>query len=912
MTMTDRLADILVRRLVRAQEREALSGFERQGLVELTGPDEDGAPVGFRISGTRDEVMEALACRHRSHQSANSPGTTFDIGDSPMSLTLRAHLPEGIDVDDPMFDEALKRARLVRSEGNEAAGADRMPMLVDDPRGLGIVAPEQQDLRNPAVAESSQNDRFEGLRTPRGTSDYSDAWSSSDTTAVIRAMRSTAEPPRPDEVASVLLVAKAIRTSGISVGSLLDILAGARPIVVLISPLREVLVAILHLLEHSLILPGKYELKEGRGLLNAVSSWRSTWTTKRIITLTLEKDDVRKITRLGLKSIVSRIMAAREPVLVIADDLAAVPKRLVDAAHLVLDTGPVDAPTVNRTIQVCLGSAPVNRISDDLAASLDLTDLVTAIRPGATPDSAIEALRLYGAENTASDAEDDEPDARAGRHGDKAVGLSGTTATEAILIPPESDASGPTIDTVSGYGRAITWANELRLDLVDWKSGLVSWSDMSTRVLLAGPPGTGKSTFAKILGRSLGLPVFLSSPAHWLEPSSLGDVLRRMKRVFAEARARAPSILFVDEVDGLGSRMSDVSQPYASYHRNIINQALMLIDGTGASEGVILVGATNRPEDLDRALIRSGRFETRIDIPLPDEDALAGIIAHHVGNAPDQKSVGDAVFSAATRSAANAGVSGTGSVGSEEAQCQGDLCSEGHEDDQPRSAVVVDAPENASLPLESDLFRRLARAARGLTGADVERIVRTARQVARRAGRSILPSDLIDHFSQRHQALPRDLRWRMAVHEAGHVLTLKSLGFGEPVHAYINEGGGVTIAQMLNWVPTEATLSNLLIVFLAGRAAEEIVLGEVSAGAGGSSESDLGKATALACRMEAQFGFVSLIHNTDQEMAARLLADREFANNVRGRLERADLAARELLNKHTDSLMETAKGIMSE
>ncbi|WP_210206243.1 ATP-binding protein [Aminobacter sp. AP02] len=192
-----------------------------------------------------------------------------------------------------------------------------------------------------------------------------------------------------------------------------------------------------------------------------------------------------------------------------------------------------------------------------------------------------------------------------------------------------SDRFVPRIESLAGYGEAAAWALSLREDLDLWRGGKLQWGEMSTRILLSGPPGTGKTLFARALCNSLQVPMIASSVAAWLEPGYLGEVLRRMVGTFAEAEAAKPCILFVDELDGIGSR--ERRGEWDQYWSSVVNRGLELLDGAARSSGVIVVAASNLPQMIDPALLRSGRLETHIVIPPPDIDALAEILRHHLG-----------------------------------------------------------------------------------------------------------------------------------------------------------------------------------------------------------------------------------------------------------------------------------------
>jgi SpoVK/Ycf46/Vps4 family AAA+-type ATPase len=184
------------------------------------------------------------------------------------------------------------------------------------------------------------------------------------------------------------------------------------------------------------------------------------------------------------------------------------------------------------------------------------------------------------------------------------------------------------IETLSGYGEARDWAFDLKEDLALWRAGKLGWEDTSAKLLLSGPPGTGKTTFARALCNTLQVPMIATSVATWMEPGYLGDVLMRMNATFAEAEAAKPAILFVDEIDGINMRGS--AGEWTTYWDQIVNRLLELLDGASRSDGVVVIGATNNPDRIDKALLRSGRLERHIVIPKPDTEALIGILRHHL------------------------------------------------------------------------------------------------------------------------------------------------------------------------------------------------------------------------------------------------------------------------------------------
>lgn len=215
-----------------------------------------------------------------------------------------------------------------------------------------------------------------------------------------------------------------------------------------------------------------------------------------------------------------------------------------------------------------------------------------------------------------------------------------------------------------------------------------------------------------------------------------------------------------------------------------------------------------------------------------------------------------------------------------------------------------------TAPSKSDVqtaLKRLGTRAMGLTGADVERIVREARQVARRQKRSIRYKDLEDGIRMNRPELPHDLRWRFAVHEAGHALVHHVLKLGpiQGITIDMPDGGYSLLAFQRSGSDTLSYREDLLAMLLAGRAAEQIVLCSVSVGSAGSEDSDLARATRLALALERSLGFGAvqpLLYRDDKDPARVLDAHPDLAARVHARLERALGRASEILNDNRERL----------
>lgn len=213
-------------------------------------------------------------------------------------------------------------------------------------------------------------------------------------------------------------------------------------------------------------------------------------------------------------------------------------------------------------------------------------------------------------------------------------------------------------------------------------------------------------------------------------------------------------------------------------------------------------------------------------------------------------------------------------------------------------------------PSESEVqsvLKRLGTRAMGLTGADVERIVREARQVARRQKRSIRYQDLQDGIRMNRPQLPHDLRWRFAVHEAGHAIVhhVLKLGLIQGITIDMSDGGYSLLAFERSGSDTLSYREDLLAMLLAGRAAEQIVLCSVSVGSAGAEDSDLARATRLALALERSLGFGAvqpLLYRDDKDPTRVLDAQPDLAARVHARLEKALAKAMDVLTGGRDTL----------
>ncbi|MBZ9656913.1 AAA family ATPase [Phyllobacterium lublinensis] len=685
--------------------------------------------------------------------------------------------------------------------------------------------------------------------------------------SILQRIRAAGRLLSPVDVATILLVTKAVERSGGASTELSARLSEPGLVVSVFGGVEGFEASFMSLLKRGIFGPPSVALVDGTtiGKSGSFVYPNRTAVSRRVITFVGSETNAQYADLADWQ--LGKAAELGVPVLGVTEGTALLPERMLPASSLSLITGPLTYCIVGDTIALVLGAAAQDTLDDRCCSLLTLTDLALAIRPGTAPDLAISILRELALSRTGDRS------AKSGGSGTPGAAqvpktlASGGRYRKPIhsgseIIQPQQIAGAkntvPSIETLAGYGEAKIWAMNLKVDLDLWTAGKTPWADLSSKILLCGPPGTGKTLFAKALTNSLGIPLYVTSVGIWLEAGHLEDVLGRMHAVFAEAQAASPCVLFIDEIDGVGRRRSAVSGS-SDLWNNVVTRLLELLDGAVKFTGVVVVGATNNRELIDPALLRSGRLEKQITIALPDVDALTEIIRFHIA---------------------------------------GDLTAEADDSCDAETRLKCQTPEP-----DKSAIRRLAGLAIGKTGADIERVVREARQAARRDQRPFTIADVEANLGEDKPAKTAAILQLSAIHEAGHAIAC--LAFGRKIIEMItiNDSQGRSYTETSDAIDdgSAQALCDGIVTWLAGRAAEEVLLGGVSRGSGGSGESDLAKATEMACMLETSYGCNSqhpLLYLGSIEPFSLLAGRQDIAFAVNERLEACYAIAKDLIGRN--------------
>jgi cell division protease FtsH len=425
-----------------------------------------------------------------------------------------------------------------------------------------------------------------------------------------------------------------------------------------------------------------------------------------------------------------------------------------------------------------------------------------------------------------------------------------------------------TFRDVAGVDEAVEELHEIKEFLENPKKFQALGARIPKGVLLYGPPGTGKTLLARAVAGEAGVPFFSISGSDFVE-MFVGVGASRVRDLFEQAKQNSPCIIFMDEIDAVGRHRGAGLGGGHDEREQTLNQLLVEMDGFEMKDNIILIAATNRPDILDPALLRPGRFDRQIVVDRPDRKGRARILEVHTRGKP--------------------------------------------------------------LAREINLDN-LAGQTPGFTGADLSNLVNEAALLAARQGKREIDHTHLEEGIMRVIAGPEKKTRVMsekerkitAFHEMGHAIVAHYLENTDPVHkiSVISRGQalGYTISLPTEdkFLTTRAELSDTMAMTLGGRAAEEIVFGEVTTGA----SNDLEKVTQTAKQMVMRFGMSEKLgprvfgHDHGQPFLGREFSSepdysddvaREIDGEIRRIVEEAHRAARDILDRHRDELDHTAE-----
>ncbi|CAO4171748.1 AAA family ATPase [Methylorubrum populi] len=274
------------------------------------------------------------------------------------------------------------------------------------------------------------------------------------------------------------------------------------------------------------------------------------------------------------------------------------PADLLKACEETVVLGRFNPEAISLLVERVVGAPPTMSVSGAIAAEIGPADLRISVHRARGANGSIERLRTL-----------------VGSRLDLRRKCTGTRLQDCV-----------------GYGLAAEWGIAAAQDLAAFARNELPWCQCEPGVLLSGPPGTGKTMFAALLADQAGVALIAGSLAQWQSSGEghLGTTLKAMRQFFETAKRTAPCVALIDELDSFGDRRH-FAHHNRDYSVQVVNGFLECLDGDGGRAGVVLVGTTNHPDWIDPAILRSGRFDRRIDIPLPSMTDLAAILRQHLG-----------------------------------------------------------------------------------------------------------------------------------------------------------------------------------------------------------------------------------------------------------------------------------------
>ncbi len=414
-----------------------------------------------------------------------------------------------------------------------------------------------------------------------------------------------------------------------------------------------------------------------------------------------------------------------------------------------------------------------------------------------------------------------------------------------------------TFHDVAGIDEAKEELQEVIDFLVDPKKFTKLGGRIPKGVLLVGPPGTGKTLLARAIAGEANVPFFSISGSDFVE-MFVGVGASRVRDLFNQGKKNAPCIIFIDEIDAVGRHRGAGLGGGHDEREQTLNQLLVEMDGFESNEGVIVMSATNRPDVLDPALLRPGRFDRQIVVSTPDVKGREEILKVHT-----------------------------------------------------RKTVVS---EDVDLSI-------IARGTPGFSGADLENLVNEAALIAARRAKKSIENDDFEHakdkvlmgVERRSMIIPFEERKNAAYHEAGHALVARMIPGSDPIHkvTIIPRGRALGITQQLpideRHTYSKEYLLNNITILLGGRAAEELVLNHMTTGAG----NDIERATAIARKMVCEWGMSErlgpLNYGKNEEhifLGKEIGRQRDFSESTAQEIDKE-------LHSMVQGCYERAKGLLS-